>query len=553
MPRFSSAALQKSLQTWKNQPELKRLLLLTAIFFGFMLVFSLNRYYSFYASYDQGIFNQVFWNNLHGRFFQSSLTNGISIGVTEDGKIPGVSFLHLAHHFVPDFLLWLPIYALFPAPVTLVVLQVSLMTAGGLMLYALARHYLQPELSLMITASYFGAIAVIGPTFANFYEHCQIPLFTFGLLLAMEKQRWWVFWVLTGLVLGIREDAGFMLFSIGLYLLFSRRHPRIGLLLCLLSFSYVTIITNLLIPRFSDSDDVSRMHLANRFRQFVQGNPDPSTLQVLWGMVTHPIEVLVSLFTPFDRRLFYLFRQWLPLAFVPAVSPSAWVLAGVPLLSLFLQSGKSALGITLRYSLVVIPGLFYGAILWWSAHSERFKPRFRRLWKGCIALSIVFAIAANPNRAFSFLIPDSFGPWVHVPLTAQWQHASIIQRQIRAIPPAASVSTTTYVVPHLSSRREVLRLPLMQIRNDQQEVVDMDYLLADLWQLEKYQIAFPFEREQLQRIVPLFDTLLKQNQYGILSIEDKVILLQKGVPSKPDLLIAWNNLWQEYQPILHGK
>ncbi|UBF23952.1 DUF2079 domain-containing protein [Kovacikia minuta CCNUW1] len=537
-------ALQKSLHAWKDQPELKKLLLLTAIFFGFMLVFSLNRYYTFYASYDQGIFNQVFWNSLHGRFFQSSLTSGISIGVTEDGKIPTVSFLHLAHHFVPNFLLWLPLYALFPGSATLIVLQVVLMTAGGGVLYVLARHYLQPGLSLMITASYFGAIAVIGPTFANFYEHSQIPLFTFGLLLAMEKRRWGVFWLLTVLVLGIREDAGFMLFSIGLYLLFSRRYPRVGLILCLLSFTYVTVVTNLVIPRFSDSNDVSRMHLANRFRQFVQGNPDPSTLQVLWGMLTHPIEVIKSLFTPLDRRLFYLFRQWLPLAFVPALSPSAWVLAGVPLLSLFLQSGKSALSITIRYSLVVVPGLFYGAILWWSVYANRFKPRFRRFWAGCIALSIVFAVTANPNRAFSFLIPDSFVPWVYVPLTTQWQHAGTLRQQISLIPPDASVSATTHLIPQLSGRRAILRLPMMQIRDDQGKVVEMDYLIADLWQLERYQVAFSFERQRLEEIVLLVDTLLKQNRYGILGFKEGVIVMQKGVPSNPMLRAEWNRLRQ---------
>ncbi|MGA7936885.1 MAG: DUF2079 domain-containing protein, partial [Kovacikia sp.] len=296
--------------------------------------------------------------------------------------------------------------------------------------------------------------------------------------------------------------------------------------------------------------DVSRMHLANRFQQFVQGNPDPSTLQVLWGILTHPVEVVVSVFTPLDRRLFYLARQWLPLAFVPALSPATWVLAGVPLLSLFLQSGISALSISIRYSLVVIPGLFYGAILWWSVHSSQFKPRFRRFWAGCIAVSVVFAIAANPNRAFSFLIPDSFVPWVYIPLTAQWQHASLLQQQISKIPPNASVSTTTYVVPHLSSRREVLRLPLIQIRNDQQKVVDMDYLLADLWQLEQYQIAFSFERAQLQQLLLLIDVLLKQNRYGILGLENKIVLLQKGVSSTPELLAKWNQLWQESQPLL---
>jgi hypothetical protein len=47
----------------------------------------------------------------------------------------------------------------------------------------------------MIVASYYGANGVIGPTLGNFYEHWQIPLFIFSLLLALEKQRWPLFWL----------------------------------------------------------------------------------------------------------------------------------------------------------------------------------------------------------------------------------------------------------------------------------------------------------------------------------------------------------------------
>ena len=62
----------------KDKSGIRQALTLTAIFFIFMSVFSLHRYYSFYASYDHGLFDQVFWNNLHGHFFQSSLTSANS-------------------------------------------------------------------------------------------------------------------------------------------------------------------------------------------------------------------------------------------------------------------------------------------------------------------------------------------------------------------------------------------------------------------------------------------------------------------------------------------
>jgi uncharacterized membrane protein len=108
----------------------------------------------------------------------------------------------------------------------LIVLQVALIAAAGIVLYFLARHYLSLPLSVMIVASYYGANGVINPTLGNFYEHCQIPLFIFSLLLALEKQRWPLFWLFAVLTLGTREDARISLFGIGAYLIVSRRYPR---------------------------------------------------------------------------------------------------------------------------------------------------------------------------------------------------------------------------------------------------------------------------------------------------------------------------------------
>jgi hypothetical protein len=81
--------------------------------------------------------------------------------------------------------------------------------------------------------------------------------------------------------------------------------------------------------------------------------------------------------------------------------------------------GESALAISIRYALSVVPGLFYGTILWWSQHKERFNPRFRRFWIACIALSIFFSIVSSES-VFLLLFPESYRPWVHVSLSRQW-------------------------------------------------------------------------------------------------------------------------------------
>ncbi len=130
-------------QNWQKNSSLKWVVGVAIAFFIICLSLTLHRYFSFYASYDQGIFNQVFWNGAQGRFFQSSLSSALSTNVVHQGEFPSVSYHRLGQHFTPALLLWLPLYALFPSPVTLSVLQVTLITAAGLVLYLLARQHLE--------------------------------------------------------------------------------------------------------------------------------------------------------------------------------------------------------------------------------------------------------------------------------------------------------------------------------------------------------------------------------------------------------------------------
>ena len=517
-------------------------------FFLLTLILTLHRYFTFYASYDQGIFNQVYWNGIHGRFFQSSLSSQLSTNVVHNGEVPSVFYHRLGQHFTPSLLIWIPLYALFPHPTTLIVLQVVLATAAGLVLYVLARQYLNPPIAAMITASFYGANAVVGPTLCNFHDIFQIPLFTFGLLLAMEKRWWWLFGVLAVLILGVREDAGVGLFGVGVYMILSKRYPRIGLGVCTLSFLYMIVLTNLIMPLFSA--DISQRFMMERFGQYAEGE-EASTLQIIWGMVSNPWRFLVELFTPVSGTIKYLLAQWLPLAFVPAISPPAWAIAGFPLLKLFLGKGESVLAINIRYAMSVVPGLFYGAIIWWSDHPELFKKlSFRRFWAFCICLSLLLTIISNPNRTLSFLVPDSFQPWVYVSLPGQWQHAKEINSLLNRIPANASVAATTYIVPHLSGRREIIRFPALQLRNDAKEVVNVDYAIADLWQLQQYQVAFKSDRQILKDCIQAIDLVFSNQLYGIIGFQDGVILIQKGAASDPDAVSAWQKFHREIEAIL---
>ncbi len=72
----------------------------------------------------------------------------------------------------------------------------------------------------------------------------------------------------------------------------------------------------------------------------------------------------------------------------------------------------------------------------------------------------------------------------------------------------------------------------------------MDYAIADLWQLQQYQVAFKDDREKLQAMIPAIDQMLTEQTYGLRTAQDGVLFFQRGVPSDPQALAAWHTLRQ---------
>ncbi len=520
-------------------PELRLVIKVAIVFFTLSLILLLYRHYSLYDAYDQGLFNQVFWNSMQGRLFEGSLSSALSTNVIHGGNVPEVFYRHLGQHFNPIFLLWLPIYSLFPTVITLTMIQIVLVTAAGMVLYALARQHLEPKVSAAIAISFYGANPVIGPTLNNFHDYSALPLMMFTLFLALEKRWWWFFALMLILALGVREDAGVAVFSLGVYLIFSRRYPRIGIVVCICSLAYILITTTLIMPQFSA--DVSERMIVEKFGQYTDGKPT-STPEAILAIVTHPDKIIQELFSRFPRKIQYLLGQGLPLLFIPVISIDTWLTAGFPLLQLLLMKGQSALAINIRYAMLPVAGLFYGTILWWTKYPDLFRSSIwsRRFWQICVGLSLFFTLTSNPNQTFSCIFPDAIQPWVYINPVRQWEHIGQVQQLFRQIPPQSSVAATTFLLPQLSARRAIVRFPeLRQIRNDAGQVENVEYIMADLWRLEQYQSAFKPERQLLKDSIALIDKIVQNQEYGMLNCLDGVVLLGRSARSNPIAIANW--------------
>ena len=527
----------------------RRVLIAAGLFAVICLGLQAWRSWVLLASYDQGIFQQVLWNSLHGHWFESTLSSQLSTNVEHAGELPSVDYERLGQHFTPTLLLFAPLLGLLGGA-ALPLAQVGLITAAGLVLHRLASGCLPERTANWIAYGYFGGNALIGPTLGNFTDLCQLPLAVFVLVLGLVERRTMLILLAAGLMPLIREDTGVLLVAVGFWLLV-RHRQRWPLALALISWGggWVLLCTNVLMPLFSD-DNAKRFMVENFGQYLSDGNSEcSSSLAVLQRMLSQPFLLLQQLVDPPGGTLRYLLGHSLPFLFLPLISLDAWLLAGPSLLGLFLAQGaNNPLAITIRYTLLVVPGFALGTLFWWQRRPHlQLGLRLRLAWGAAISLSLLLTLTSNPHRSLSFLVPTSVQPWVHSSPAEQWSHGAAARRALAVIPPQASVAANTPLVPLLARRELLVRFPVNTGYLDRKgQTQSVDWVAVDLELLEHYGRAFAGDWRQLRKSKRWIE---KHRQvYRVQSLEDGVVVLQKDGPIHASLELALDQTLQQPLP-----
>lgn len=508
-------------------PGLPRLLVVAGLFALIALTLQAWRSWVLLASYDQGIFQQVLWNSLHGHWFESTLSSQLSTNVIHAGQLPSVDYERLGQHFTPTLLLWVPLLGVIGGA-ALPLVQVGLISAAGLVLHRLAVRLLPPTTAHWISCGYFAGTALIGPSLGNYTDLCQLPLAVFSLVLGLvERRRWLVIAAALWIPL-IREDTGVVLAAVGLWLLVRERQRwPIALALSIAGISWVVICTNVLMPLFSD--DNAKRFMVENFGQYIGEESSSSSLGVLEQALRQPLLLLRELVTPPGQTLLYLLGHGLPFLLIPLISLDTWLLAGPSLLGLFLAQGANdPLSITIRYTLLVVPGFALGALFWWQQRPALVLNRpWRLAWGSALALSLLLTLSSNPHRSLSMLIPDSVNPWVHSSPHRQWSHGAAARTALSVIPADGSVAANTPLVPLLAQRQALVRFPFSTAYLDRQgEAQAVEWVAVDLDLLERYSLAFRGDWKQLRKSRRWFEQ--HRDSHSVQALHDGVVVLQRG-------------------------
>lgn len=108
-------------------------------------------------------------------------------------------------------------------------------------------------------------------------------------------------------------------------------------------------------------------------------------------------------------------------------------------------------------------------------------------------------------------------------MPAQLGHAAPVKKILNLIPQDASFSTSGYIVSHLSGRRNIIRLEVMEMKDAEEKVADVDYALLDLWQLQQNKLKVLVDRGRVRGGVRFTDEALRRGLYGIAEVLDGVV------------------------------
>ena len=401
-----------------------------------MGVFVVLRHIQFQTqAWDLGLFTQTLWNTLQGRMMQNSIE-----------EIPQ----NLAIHMNPVMFLLAPIYALFPTPYTLLVLQTLIIALGAWPLYLLSRYILQEKfLSLIVAISYLLYPGTQWVNWFDFHPIAFLPTFFFaGIYFALQNSWRWAIMFLA-LAASTKEDAILLVAVAGLWFALSQWRWHTGISISSAGIAYFLVAVLLIMPWFGGG-----LLRVDRYANL--GN---SPAEIAQTLLFHPLRVLETITeTP---KLLYVFWLLAPLLFLPLLGKWAILLLIPGVVENILTYYPAQFSGQYQYDAMVIPGIFLATIYGIRAFVRRFPSHRKTLGYTILSAGIIVFSLRAPLSNLSLLNE----------LTRTNDRQKAYQAMMRMVSPNASVAAHTNLVPHLANREYVYMLgyePFMP-----------DYVLAD--------------------------------------------------------------------------
>lgn len=467
-------------------------LLGTLFYIGFFCFFLLRWHYKLRTgNFDLSINNNLMYGGLHGRFLESPV-----VFPQDPGK-------YLANHAKFGGYLFLPIYALYPRPETLLVLQSLLIGLSALPLWSFARRHVSTAIATLVTIAYLLYYPMHGASFSEFQYVPIAGFFILTTVWAAETRRWVIFWIVFGAGILMREDMPIGMAVVGLFLLVTGHRPVPGLVMAAISVSYFFVL------RFHIMEEAGQWWFPNMYKE-LWADGEKGFRSVIKTLISNPLYVVSKIVV--EKKILYLMHLLVPLAFLPVRRWYLWA-AFIPgsLLTLLITNYDPPITFSFHYVMHWTPYLFLATVLALKAIKDEALFGRERQWAATIALLTASSVLSYNYGAFPMRAGSFRGGFHKIDFELredEKRRYQDLQALIAMIPKDAAVAATEKLGPHVSSR-----VKMYTMRHGPQKA---EYILASSRELK------------LSRTKPRLYEAVKTGEFGVVRRIRDLALLKRG-------------------------
>lgn len=449
------------------------------LFFG---AFTAVRHYQFQTqAWDMGIFDQLFWNTIHGNFMEGTLEEISS---------------HFGIHFSPTLLLLVPGYTLFPSPYYLLLMQTIAMALGAWPLYLIAKKKIEDPLPLIIAGTYLLYPSLHWVNIFDFHEIAFfIPLALAGFYF-LEERKILPASIFLALAAGTKEDAILMVFFIGLYILIRAFLQKDGLQKIAGSFIALTAIVlffitiKIIMPAFGGG-----LLRLDRYQEL-----GGTLSEIIINSTTNPMLPISILFQ--TEKIIYASWLFLPVALLPLFSWPSLILLLPGILENALTNNKFQFSGLYQYDAILIPGIFIGMIFGIEFLLKKIPGDNKGIiGRIVLAASLIGFLLRSPISPLSFPI-NLFMPS---------QNRDAVIEVLSKIPDNASVTAPANIVPHLSRREKIY-------------ILGNEPAMADIVLIDENDLSNFIDETQLQNYA---DSYMTSGNYTYEEIQNRYFIMKR--------------------------
>ncbi|MEJ7614029.1 MAG: DUF2079 domain-containing protein [Candidatus Fervidibacter sacchari] len=420
----------------RNHWSLLFVLLTCLMFVLYFLWLQISRYEQLGAyAFDLGIFQQAVWLMAHGEA-PFVTVRGMNI---------------LGDHFTPILYLVAIPYRFWAHPFWLFLAQTVALAAGALPLYRLALRHIQKDwLAAIIAIGYLLHPALFTMLLFDFHPVLLSIPFVLWAMDAADEGRPKVFAIAAIFALACKEEVSLVFLMLSAYAAIVRKQKWawwgiVG------SVCWIAIVLKLM-PFLAGVEHSAYLALYSRWGE--------TPLGIVWGILTRPFEALRELVlcqghatAPGVYPLLLLF----PFAFFPLLAPDL-LLFGLPNYALIaLNERVTFRELGYQYASTILPWLAVASMIGWKRLLQvgsELPTSLQRRWHFLLTLTWCICVAFSAYR-YGPPVIQRFMSDMLPPKEAK----AIVDFLNRHIPPDASVTAPTSLVPPLAHRKRIYMFP----------------------------------------------------------------------------------------------